>query len=65
MLVKDIDIPHFEETVQEYRVYQAKESRRNSAREERNRRRKTMMDLERPELSDYKLEKLDSAVVVD
>lgn len=63
--VEDIDIPEFEETVREYRVFQSKESRRNSAREERNRRRKTMLDLERPELGEGKLEKVDSAVIVD
>lgn len=63
--VEDIDIPDFEETVQEYRVFQAKESRRNSAREERNRRRKTMLDLERPEFGERKLEKVDSTVILD
>lgn len=63
--VEDIDIPDFEETVQEYRVFQAKESKRNSAREERNRRRKTMLDLERPDFGERKLEKVDSAVIVD
>lgn len=63
--VEDIDIPDFEETVQEYRAFQAKESRRISAREERNRRRKTMLDLERPEMGGRKLEKVDSAVIVD
>lgn len=63
--VEDIDIPDFEETVQEYRVFQAKESRRNSAREERNRRRKTMLDLERPDFGERRLQKVDSAVIVD
>jgi hypothetical protein len=63
--VEDIDVPDFEETVQEYRVFQAKESRRSSAREERNRRRKTMLDLERPEFGERKLEKVDSAVTLD
>lgn len=63
--VEDIDIPDFDDTVHEYRVFQAKESRRNSAREERNYRRKTMLDLERPKLGGRKLQKVDSAVVVD
>lgn len=63
--VEDIEIPDFEETVQDYRMFQAKESRRMSAREERNRRRKTMLDLERPEIEGRKLEKVDSAVIVD
>lgn len=63
--VEDIEIPDFEETVQDYRMFQAKESRRMSALEERNRRRKTMLDLERPEIEGRKLEKVDSAVIVD
>jgi hypothetical protein len=63
--VEDIDIPDFEETVEEFRMFQAKESRRSSAREERNRRRKTMLDLERPDFGDRRLTKVDSAVVVD
>lgn len=63
--MQDTDIPDFEETVQDFRVYQAKESRRNSAREERNRRRKTMLELERPEFGEHKLEKVDSAIAVD
>ena len=63
--MEDIDIPDFEETVEEFRMFQAKESRRSSAREERNRRRKTMLDLERPDFGDRRLTKVDSAVVVD
>lgn len=66
-VVEDIDIPDFEETVDEFRVFQARESRKDLAREERNRRRKTIMDLERPDFCGRRLtlEKLDSAVVVD
>ena len=57
--VEDIDIPDFEETVKAYGVFRAKESRRASAREERNRRRKTVLDLERPEFGKRKSEMID------
>jgi hypothetical protein len=59
--VEHIDIPDFEETAEEFRMFQAKESRRSLAREERNRRRKTMLDLERPNFGEKRLTKVDSA----
>jgi len=57
---EDAEIFNFDETVKEYETYQAKEIRKNEARNERNRRRKTILDLERPDFN--KLEKMDSGV---
>ena len=61
-----MEIPDFAETVAEYRLFQAKEIRRKERGEERNRRRRTIMDMERAEVvRGLRMEKGDSGVVIE
>lgn len=59
---EDTDLPDFDETVAEFRIFQAKEIRKNQARLER-RSRKIMLDLDIPEPKNSdQPERLDSGV---
>ena len=62
---EEIAVPDFKETVADYKAFQEKEIRKTDARDARNRRRKTMLDLERPDPEELKLRKADSGVVMD
>jgi hypothetical protein len=58
---EDTEIPEFEETVAEYRVFQAKEIKKGLAREER-RSRKIMLELDVPEPKRERAETMDSGI---
>ena len=59
---EDVEIPDFEETVAEYRIFQAKEIKKIEARSERKSR-KIMLDLDIPEPKSLeKVNTLDSGI---